>query len=282
MRPLPIVKLMNSTTEEKPPALPENLTIIGTVHVTEESKEKIEEEIQRVNPDIVAVELDMDRFSNLMDKLEEETEIDDASIVDVFRNNISLSTFFLFKTMEIFQLRIAKKMGVSPDERDIMYAVTKAKEDGRDVALIDRNIKTTLQRYSSRVSIMETLVFLLSLILAFTPLINAEDEIERLENNEKSVSSMMEKMKKGAPVFYEVFIDERDEYMATNLEQLSRLYPEKTILAVVGKGHLEGIKQYLTEQNKQIEAVSEEEQGGVEETTFPIVKFSGNTKETQE
>ena len=47
---------------------------------------------------------------------------------------------------------------------------------------------------------------------------------------------------------YKILIDERDRFMARRLSELSKLYPENKILAVVGAGHVKGINKYLTKE----------------------------------
>jgi pheromone shutdown protein TraB len=43
------------------------------------------------------------------------------------------------------------------------------------------------------------------------------------------------------PFIYEVLVDERDRYMAENLKRISK----EKVLAIVGAGHVSGIKRYL-------------------------------------
>jgi pheromone shutdown protein TraB len=45
---------------------PENLKIIGTAHVSKESIKEVQEAIITNEPDIVAVELDINRYQNMM------------------------------------------------------------------------------------------------------------------------------------------------------------------------------------------------------------------------
>ena len=76
-----------------------------------------------------------------------------------------------------------------------------------------------------------------------TSLLADEDEDEDLDVNEllqdtDLLSSMMDELKGFSPGAGEVLIDERDTYIAANLE---RLGTERRALAVLGAGHLQGV-----------------------------------------
>ena len=47
---------------------PENLKIIGTAHVSEKSVEEVKNTIIESHPDVVAVELDVNRYHNLINE----------------------------------------------------------------------------------------------------------------------------------------------------------------------------------------------------------------------
>lgn len=72
----------------------------------------------------------------------------------------------------------------------------------------------------------------------------SEEEIERLKEGdilETTFSQFAEEAKE----LYSPLIDERDQYMAAKLEQVVTESDNKSILAVVGAGHLKGIESYL-------------------------------------
>ena len=109
------------------------------------------------------------------------------------------------------------------------------------VELVDRDIQTTLRRAWANMGLRERLRLLWSLI---TPEEEEEDELDlgALLADQDLLTSLMEEVKAIAPGAGAVLIDERDEYLARNLDAARQ---RGKVLAVVGAGHLEGIRQRL-------------------------------------
>ena len=89
-----------------------------------------------------------------------------------------------------------------------------------------------------------------------TSLLADEDEDEDLDVNEllqdtDLLSSMMDELKGFSPGAGEVLIDERDTYIAANLE---RLGTERRVLAVLGAGHLQGVSKKLNDEGGSIDS----------------------------
>ena len=59
------------------------------------------------------------------------------------------------------------------------------------------------------------------------------------------IDKVMKHVKHRYPSLFKILIDERDRYMAKHLLLIMKDNPEKKILAVVGAGHVKGIKKYL-------------------------------------
>ena len=109
------------------------------------------------------------------------------------------------------------------------------------IALIDREISTTLQRALNKMGFVEKSKFLFGLVASVFGFGDEEDiDVEELKNPE-NIDELMEMFKDEAPSVHEVLVLERDAYLAGRIIQL----PQDHIVAVVGAGHKPGIEKYL-------------------------------------
>jgi len=223
---------------------PESPEIIGTAHVSEKSVEKVKNTILEKNPDVVAVELDINRYTNLLNEKQGETppkqEIEIRKLIK--GNNLTL--FLVSGFLSYMQRKIGDDVGVKPGS-EMMAAVEAANEVGARIALIDRDISITLSRALSKMSFIEKMKFVYGLIISF---FGDEDEIEDIETITEgdALKEVMEYFKEMSPKAYDVLVNERDEYMAKMLLDI----PDENVIAVVGAGHKEGITNYLNNPEK--------------------------------
>ncbi len=131
---------------------PENLKIIGTAHVSKESIKEVREAIITNEPDVVAVELDINRYQNMMAEKNGE-EKQDVNIREVIKGD-KLGIFLVSMFLSFLQRRIGDNLGVKPGS-EMLAAIETAEEIGARVALIDRDISLTLQRAINKMSITE-------------------------------------------------------------------------------------------------------------------------------
>nr|WP_123537102.1 TraB/GumN family protein [Halosimplex salinum] len=133
--------------------------VLGTAHVSEQSVEEVEQTIAERKPDVVAVELDEGRYRQL--KGETPDDIDPG---DMLRGN-TVFQFLAYWMLSYVQTRLGKKLGVDPGA-DMMAAIDSAEEHGLGVALVDRDIQMTVQRFWARLSPLRKLAMLGNLTLA--------------------------------------------------------------------------------------------------------------------
>jgi len=127
----------------------------------------------------------------------------------------------------------------------MLAAVEAAESHGLGVALVDRDIQTTIQRFWKRMTVLEKLKLVFSLLLGMVGLAgDPEEEIDMERITEGDVvSAMMEEFRRFSPGGAEALIDERDAYIAHQLIGLRGAGYD--VLAVVGAGHRAGIEEYL-------------------------------------
>ncbi|GAB6861141.1 TraB/GumN family protein [Haloplanus litoreus] len=124
--------------------------VVGTAHVSADSVREVEETIETERPDVVAVELDEGRYR----QMQGETP-DDIEPGDLLRGN-TVFQFLAYWMLSYVQSRLGEKFDIQPGA-DMMAAVDTAEDLGIDVALVDRDIQTTIQRFWARMGVLEKL-----------------------------------------------------------------------------------------------------------------------------
>jgi pheromone shutdown-related protein TraB len=220
---------------------PENLKIIGTAHVSKESIKEVQEAIRTNEPDVVAVELDINRYQNMMAEKNGE-EKKDVNIREVIKGD-KLGIFLVSMFLSFLQRRIGDDLGVKPGS-EMLAAIETAEEIGANVALIDRDISLTLQRAINQMSISEKLKFIWGIITSFF----SGDEIDDVESikDGDTLNEVMEYFKEMSPKAYDVLVTERDAYMAHMLQDIEA----ENVVVVVGAGHKRGITEYMEHPEK--------------------------------
>ncbi|WP_338738437.1 TraB/GumN family protein [Haloplanus salilacus] len=117
--------------------------VVGTAHVSADSVREVEDVIEAERPDVVAVELDEGRYR----QLQGETP-DDIEPGDLLRGN-TVFQFLAYWMLSYVQARLGEQFDIEPGA-DMMAAVETAEDLGIDVALVDRDIQTTIQRFWAR------------------------------------------------------------------------------------------------------------------------------------
>ena len=217
----------------------ELLTIIGTAHVSEESVNEVKDAIYEQQPDVVAIELDRGRYTRLKNEMAG-IEVDDTiSVTQIIKEN-KVGLFFTTTLLGYFQSKVGADVDVKPGSE--MIGAIEASEDlGIPIALIDREIGTTLQRALNKMGFVEKAKFLYGLIASVFGFGDEEDvDIEELKNPD-NLDELMEMFKDEAPSVHEVLVHERDAYLAAKIMRL----PQDHVIAVVGAGHKPGIEKYL-------------------------------------
>jgi pheromone shutdown-related protein TraB len=234
----------------------DNIILVGTGHILEKSVKEVEEAIERENPDVVAVELCEARYKSL------KGEVENFSVTDT----LSTGSPFLILThwlLAYVQRKMGAELGIEPGA-DMMAAIGKAEEKGCKIALIDRPIQITMQRFWKKMRFFEKLKMVFSILFALTNVrgegkegdqklqiggINANEgiDLDRI-TDEDVVTQLMEELRTFSPGAATALLDERDAYIAGSLLELqhsSNNVEQRKTVAVVGAGHVAGIKNLL-------------------------------------
>ncbi|ABK14112.1 MAG: TraB/GumN family protein [Methanothrix sp.] len=216
------------------------ILVIGTAHVSEKSVAEVREAIEQTRPDIVAVELCQRRYLALTGQDRDE-DIKVSELLSGGRIYLVLVQWLL----AYIQRQIGSEMGVRPGA-EMLAAIEAARVVNARVALVDRDISITIQRFWSAMSIWEKLKMLWSLVVAALGFGKEDLDIDSVTDSDV-VSQLMAEFRKIAPSAARALVDERDAYIARNLYDLSRY---GKVLAVVGAGHREGIMRYLSDPSR--------------------------------
>lgn len=216
----------------------DDIILVGTAHISKDSVEEVKKVIEKYKPDIVAVELCKRRHEAITKK----DQWENTPITSLLKSNnayLMLAQTFLSS----IQRRLGKEYGVEPGS-EMIAALNEAKKRNLKVALIDRDISITLKRAWKKMGIREK--FRLTWEFFKAILGYDEEELEELDlkelMNQDVISSMMEEFGEIAPSASTVLIHERDEYIAKKILDESK---KGKVVAVVGAGHIQGIKKHL-------------------------------------
>ena len=141
---IPLPQTISQTYRGVLPNSPSQIILVGTAHVSEKSVRKVIETIEREQPDIVAVELCKGRY----DALKGKTQVSSIPIKELLREG-KVYFFMVHWLLAYIQKKIGDEMGVQPGA-EMINAIDAAEASGAKVALIDRDIQVTLQRFWNR------------------------------------------------------------------------------------------------------------------------------------
>jgi len=224
--------------EEK---ITDNIILIGTAHISEESVLEVRNAIETYKPEIVAVELCQRRFESITKK----DKWENTPVTALIKSNNAY--FMLAQTfLSSIQRKLGEEYGVEPGS-EMIAAMQEAEKYHLTVALVDRDITVTLKRAWRMMGVREKFRVVWEFLKAMIGY--DEEELEELDLKELMkqdvLSQMLEEFSKIAPSAAKVLISERDQYIAQKIYEESK---KGKVVAVVGAGHITGIKKHLQNQ----------------------------------
>ena len=216
------------------------ILLIGTAHISQHSVDLVKDVINTETPDAVCIELDDRRYQALSD----EKRWQKLDLKTIIRNK-QLSTLLVSLMMASYQKKLGKNLGVSPGA-ELLAAALAAGNHDIPISLCDRDIRITLRRAWKSTSLWRKGYLISSLVLGLfdSPEID-EERLEELKNQDV-LTELMAEMGDSLPEMKQVLIDERDVYLAEKIKATEG----DRLVAVVGAGHVDGIKRHLPEDNR--------------------------------
>ncbi len=212
------------------------IILVGVAHIGTKSSELVNSVITQEKPDIIGIELDSQRYEQLQsEKKWKETDI--LQVVKEGKAYLLLLNILLSN----IQRRYGDSIGIRPG-MEMMEAVKLAQQKKIPIELLDRDIKITLKRALSEAGIWEKIKLFFSVVMGiFSEEYElTEEDIDSLTQKDV-MSELLTELSDHLPSLSKAIIHERDLYIANKILQANG----KKIVAVVGAGHVEGIKKYL-------------------------------------
>ena len=209
----------------------DEIILVGTAHVSQNSVDEVRQVIEEENPDRICLELDKGRY----DSKTKESSYANMDLVKVFKEG---KTFLLLANTALasFQKKMGTQTGSAPGE-EILGAGKIATEKGIPFSLCDREIQVTLKRAWAKSNLWNKAKLIGTLLSsAFDKEEFKPEELEELKKSD-TLQEMMNELAKELPGAKEALIDERDRYLATNILET----PGHKKVAVIGAGHANGI-----------------------------------------
>ncbi len=209
--------------------------LIGTAHISQASADLVTEMIQKEQPDTVCVELCNTRYQTLLNP----DAWKKTDIVQVIKQKRTFVLFLNFMLSSI-QRRMAKDMNVTPG-LEMQAAIDEAKAQNAEVATIDREVRTTLQRVWGLMGFWTKMKLFNQILLG---LFEEEEDVSEAHiealKEKGALEMLLQEMGDQLPGVKERLIDERDLYMVEKIRQA----PGQKLLAVVGAGHVPGMMKH--------------------------------------
>lgn len=193
----------------------DNVTLVGTAHVSPTSVREVEATIRALEPQAVCVELDETRLQALRDP----HAWAEVPVLDLVREGKGPQLLAQI-VLGSYQRRIGEETGVQPG-RELLTAIDTAEEVGAEVHLTDRDVGLTLRRAFGAMPLTEKARVTWEILKAAVLPADEEDPVdaEAVEEllEEDALTEAMEELADLAPSASSVLIDERDAYMATRI-----------------------------------------------------------------
>jgi pheromone shutdown-related protein TraB len=213
--------------------------IVGTAHLSQESVQDVRTTVEQVHPEAICVELCKSRHQAMI-------QADTWSKMDIFKVIRQKKTAFLLAQliMTSFYRRLGEKLGIQPGA-EMIEGIRLAEETKAELVLADRDIEITLKRVWGYLGFWNKLKLAIQLTMGI--FIHDEidaDMVETLKQKDQLESIMAEFAEK-FPEIKKRLIDERDTYLAQKIRSATG----KTIVAIVGAGHVKGITSQIQQEH---------------------------------
>jgi len=208
------------------------IILIGTAHVSRKSVDEVKEIIQEEKPNTVCVELCQSRYQSISDA----NRWKNMDIIKVIKEGKALM-LLINLILSSYQKRLARQFGIQPGQ-EMIQGIESANELGATLCLADRDIQTTMLRLWRGMGLWGKIKLFFQLVLSmFENEELSEEELEKMKSQDMLTAALNE-LSKSFPQFKAILIDERDRYLAQKIKEA----PGNKIIAVLGAGHIPGIK----------------------------------------
>jgi pheromone shutdown protein TraB len=213
----------------------DRIIFVAVIHTDLESVENARKVVRKTKPDVVAVELDRERYQQLTSP----SANDETHPLQMTGD----SAQDLMQQLAVLEKSLGEMTGSNVGD-EMLAAIEEGRAVGAKIALVDRPMQATVQAMM-RVPLSE-LYGLTNILPDAAKDIEgggAKDILEMLKE-EGAIEDIMKQFQKEFPGLTKVLIQERDEYVAKALHFILNDVKGK-IVAVLGAGHIQGVRAAL-------------------------------------
>jgi pheromone shutdown protein TraB len=211
------------------------VVFVAVIHTDTESVERAREAVRDIQPDVVAVELDHQRYQQLMDPEKTMVNWEAPPSGDAAQD--------LIQHMATLEKSLGELTGSNVGE-EMLAAIEEGRRIGAKIALVDRPIHVTMQAIA-RVPLDE-----IYRLMGGVP--DAQKDLEEgdatdilgMLKEEGVIENLMKDFNSEYPNLADALIHQRDHYVAIALRSIMKDV-EGRIVAVLGAGHIEGVREAL-------------------------------------
>ena len=224
------------------------LTIVGTSHISKKSAREVEKEIREKQPDVVAVELDRQRFFTLFHPNHSSTA---QSSNWKMMKTVGIRAFIFMSMARKIQKKIGSDMGMLPGS-EMKKAIQTAAEVKAKVALVDQHILVTAKKINK---VLGWRIFWRMMKDAGLGMFKKGQAYKLLSSfnienpTEQNVKQAMQYLHVSFPQLYQILLEERNEIMFKRVEKF--LEEKQRVVLVVGMAHKEGIQKLFQNYTKE-------------------------------
>jgi pheromone shutdown protein TraB len=216
----------------------DRIVFVSVIHTDKESVERAREAVRVVQPEVVAVELDHDRYQQLVNPDEDMENWIPPPTGNAVQN--------LMEHMASLEKSLGEMTGAGVGT-EMLAAIEEGKQIGAKIALVDRPIQVTMQ------AIMKVPLDEIYRLMNLMP--DATKEIEEGSGTDLlsalkqdgAIEDLMTEFVSDFPGLADALIHQRDLYVAKALHTILKDVKGR-IVAVLGAGHVDGVKSALIKQ----------------------------------
>ena len=211
------------------------IVFVSVIHTDLESVEHARQVVRDTRPDVVAVELDHDRYQQLVNP----PDIQTGNLPPTTGN----SAQDLMQQLAVLEKSLGEMTGSNIGD-EMLAAIEEGRAVGAKIALVDRPMQVTIQAMM-KVPLSE-LYGLTKILPDATKDIEGGGASYMLEmlKEEGAVEDIMKQFQTEFPGLARVLIEERDLYVAKALRFILNDV-KGSIVMVLGAGHVQGVKAAL-------------------------------------
>jgi len=211
--------------------------LVGTAHVSKQSVDDVRLAVEALTPDTICVELCPSRHQTMLNP-------EAWRKMDIMRVIRQKKTPFLLAQLVLssFYRKLGQHLGIQPGA-DMIEGVRQAERIGATLVLADREVEITLKRTWRNLGFVEKFKLLNQLLMGLIFANKVDDDLVETLKRKDQMDILMDAFADSFPEVKRRLIDERDVYLAQKIRQA----PGAKVMAVVGAGHIQGIKEHIQE-----------------------------------